>query len=372
MAVAAEPSASWLKSRNDFLSSLVKTEEGISLPSFPKDLCQRRLKEKFRLEETSLTIQPRGSLSAAQAVQDFGTHLLVQSFLAQPLDPGTFFFVTSEADLQSFMVAVFNDSSLASYFYEKDKLLGFHYYFCAELCKLLQELAWLPSLSARVVGDARFSSKDLQGSYQAVDITCGLDGKYTRFRLLFPEAVCDSCKQFLSASDQNFDIHQLDPTPLTMSVEVGYCQLTQEEWQQVVHGSFILLDSCLYDPDTEESGGLLTIQGHQFFGGRFVDQTSGEFKITSYPSLQQEEPAEETPEAALPAAPLPGSCKLVAEASRYSLTVEEFLKLTQGSILNLNGIHPSRGVDLILNGAKVGRGEIVSLGDVLGIRVLEV
>ncbi|WP_250223613.1 FliM/FliN family flagellar motor switch protein, partial [Chlamydia psittaci] len=48
------------------------------------------------------------------------------------------------------------------------------------------------------------------------------------------------------------------------------------------------------------------------------------------------------------------------------------LNLSQGSILNLNGIHPSRGVDLVLNGAKVGRGEIVSLGDVLGIRVLEV
>ncbi|AAP04790.1 type III secretion system cytoplasmic ring protein SctQ [Chlamydia caviae] len=371
MAVAAEPSTSWLKSRNDFLSSLVKTEEGVSLPPFPEDLCQQKLKEKFRLEDTSLTIQPRGSLSAAQAVKDFGTHLLVQSFLAQPLDSGTFFFVTSEADLQSFMVAVFNDSSLASYFYEKDKLLGFHYYFCAELCKLLQELAWIPSLSARVVGDARFSSKNLQESYQAVDITFGLDGNSMRFRLLFPEALCDSCQKFLSASNQNFDVHQLDPTPLTMSVEVGYCQLTQDEWQQVVHGSFILLDSCLYDPDTEESGGLLTVQGHQFFGGRFLDPASGEFKITSYPNLQQEEPTKETPEV-LPAAPLPGNCKLVAEASRYSLTVEEFLKLTQGSVLNFNGVHPSRGVDLILNGAKVGRGEIVSLGDVLGIRVLEV
>ncbi len=371
MTVAAEPSASWLKSRHDFLSSLVKTDEVISLPPFPKELCQNRLKEKFRLEDANLTIQPRGSLTAAQAVQDFGTHFLVQSFLAQPLTSGTFFFVTSEADLQSFMVAVFNDSSLASYFYEKDKLLGFHYYFSAELCKLLQELAWIPSLSVRVVGDARFSTKDLQGSYQAVDVNCGLDGKTMRFRLLFPEATCDSCKDFLSASNQSFDIHQLDPTPLTMSVEIGYCQLTQEEWQQVEHGSFILLDSCLYDPDTEESGGLLTIQGHQFFGGRFVDQTSGEFKITSYPSLSQEAPTEETPEA-LPAAPLPGDYKLVAEASRYSLTVEEFLNLSQGSILNLNGIHPSRGVDLVLNGAKVGRGEIVSLGDVLGIRVLEV
>lgn len=371
MAAVAEPSTSWLKSRNDFLSSLVTTEEHIVLPPFPKEECERKLKDKFRLEETSVTMLSRGSLSAAQAVQDFGLHVLVQSFLAQPLESGDFFLVTSEEDLQAFMVAVFNDPSLASYFYEKDKLLGFHYYLCAELCKLIQELVWIPLLAIKVTEDTKFSGKHLQGSYEAVDVTCSLDGKTLCMRLLFPEALCDSCKKLLSSTEQSLDMQQLASIPITLSVEVGYCQISQDEWQRVCPGSFILLDSCLYDPDTEESGGFLTVKNQQFFGGRFLNAKSGEFKITSYPNLQQEEPSEEVAQHS-PAAPLPGQCKLIAEAARYSLTVEEFLKIAQGSILQFPGVHPARGVDLILNGAKVGRGEIVSLGDVLGIRVLEV
>lgn len=371
MTAVAEPSASWLKSRNDFLSSLVTTEEGIILPQFPKEECERKLKDKFRLEETNIHIQSRGSVSAVQAVQDFGMHVLVQTLLAQPLESGDFFLVTSEEDLQAFMVAVFNDASLASYFYEKDKLLGFHYYLCAELCKLIQELLWIPTLSIKVINDTKFSGKHLQGSYEAIDVTCVLDGKTLRLRLLFPNALCDSCKKLLSGSEQSLDMQQLASVPLMLSVEVGYCQLSQDEWQQVRQGSFILLDSCLYDPDTEESGALLTIKNQQFFGGRFLDAKSGEFKITSYPNLQQQEPTEEASHDS-PAAPLPGHCRLVAEVARYSLTVEEFLKITQGSILQFSGAHPARGIDLILNGAKVGRGEIVSLGDVLGIRVLEV
>ncbi|AHK63687.1 type III secretion system cytoplasmic ring protein SctQ [Chlamydia avium] len=370
MTAVAEPSASWLKFRNDFLNSLVTTGKHIALPSFPKEECERKLREKFRLEETGITIQSRGSLPADQAIQDFGVHVLVQSFLAQPLESGDFFLITSEEDLQAFMVAVFNDTSLASYFYEKDKLLGFHYYLCAELCKLIQELTWIPTLSIKVIDDTKFSGKHIQGSYEVIDVTCGLDGKTLRLRLLFSDALCDSCRKLLSGSEQSLDMQQLAPLPLTLSVEIGYCQLSQDEWKQVRPGSFILLDSCLYDPDTEESGGLLTIKNQQFFGGRFLDTKSGDFKVTSYPSLQQEEPPEEASRGFSTSAS--GQYKLVAEAARYSLTVEEFLKITQGSVLQFPGIHPVRGIDLILNGTKVGRGEIVSLGDVLGIRVLQV
>ncbi|WP_201456530.1 type III secretion system cytoplasmic ring protein SctQ [Chlamydia sp. 17-3921] len=371
MAVAAEPSASWIKHRNDFLCSLGAPEERVSIPRFPKEECQQKLKEKFRLEDVEVSVGFRGPLTAAQATSEFGVHLLVQPMLAQPWKQGEFFFLTSEEDLQKLMVAVFNDTSLASYFYEKDRLLGFHYYFVAEICKLFEELEWVPSLSIKVAEDAAFSAKNLPEIMQVVEVSCRLDGNSFRFRLLLPEATFQSCQEFFSGLNQEFDIKNIDLTRLlSLCVEVGYCQLNQEEWEQVVIGSFITLDSCLYDPETEESGAMLSIQKQQFFGGRFLDAKSGDFKITSYPSLNPEEtPLSEDQNVS--AAPFPGNCKLVVEVARYQLAIDEFLKLAPGSILNL-GVHPVRGVNIILNGEKVGRGEIISLGDVLGIRVLEV
>lgn len=371
MAVAADPSASWLKSRNDFLSSLGKTEEQVAAPEFPKELCQHKIREKFRLEDVQVSIKFRGSITAVEATKEFGVHLLIQPMVVQPWEVENLLFLTSEEDLQELMVAVFDDASLASYFYEKDKLLGFHYYFVAEACKLFEELQWVPSLSAKVGGDAIFTATSLQGSFQVVDISLRLDGKNVRCRLLLPEDTFQSCQKFFSGLHDVSDLHNIDQTQqISLSVEVGYSQLTQEEWHQVVPGSFIMLDSCLYDPETEESGALLTVQKHQFFGGRFLTPSSGEFKITSYPNLTHEDPPlPENPQAS--AAPLPGYSRLVVEVARYSLAVSEFIKLNLGSILSL-GNHPAYGVDIILDGAKVGRGEIIALGDVLGIRVLEV
>ncbi|ANH78510.1 type III secretion system cytoplasmic ring protein SctQ [Candidatus Chlamydia sanziniae] len=371
MVVAAGPTAHWLKSRNDLLYSLGKMKEDVAVPPFPVEACVRKLKEKFRLEDVEVFIDFHGTLTTTQAVSEFGLHLLIQPMLVQPWDPGNFFFFTSEEDLQELMVAVFNDASLASYFYEKDKLLGFHYYFVAEACKLLEELEWGSSLAVKVAGDVRFTTQELETSYQIVDVTCRLDGHYARFRLLLPDATFQSCQKFFSELNQEFDVHNINQTQLlSMSVEIGYAQLAQEDWHQVVPGSFIVLDSCLYDPETEASGAFVTVQTQHFFGGRFLDTQFGDFKITSYSNLTPEEaPVAEDPK--VPAAPLPGYSKLVVEIARYSLPVEEFLKLAPGSVLHL-GVNPVRGIDIILDGAKVGRGEIISLGDVLGIRVLEV
>ncbi len=372
MSVAAESTPSWIQYRNDFLRSLDKEVEELSLPTFPKRECERKLKEKFHLEEMSISIQSRGMLAAADAVLDFGSQVLLQPLLVQPFEVGDCYFITAEQDLQQLMVVVFNDASLASYFYEKDKLLGFHYYFLAELCKLFQAVSWIPSLSVKLSGDVGFSSRGLQGEFEVVDISCKMDGVYIRFGLLIPAATFASFHQYFEGLHQEFDVKKVNPNlPLSLSVQVGSCLLTQEERSQIVPGSFILLDSCLFDPDTGESGALITVEGKQFFGGRFLSPRSGEFKITGFLNLQEEPAADAgTGQSSDPVSS--DHMKLTAEVIRYTITVDEFLKLSSSSILDLQGSHPSRGVHLMINGQKVGRGEIVALGDVLGIRVLEI
>ncbi|AOQ15969.1 type III secretion system protein [Chlamydia trachomatis] len=373
MAVAAEPSSNWLKARDELLSSLQEQKEGMfSFPVFPKQECEQKLKDKFHMEEVELSFESRGLLSVAAAVQEYGEHILLQPFLANPFESGEFYIVSSEEDLQALIGTIFNDSSLASYFYEKDRLLGFHYYFVAEICKLLQESPWIPSMSVKVTGDVAFSARALEGEYHVIQVSCRLDGSCIRFSILVPETTAQSACRFLEEKDQAFDMPKVDlQTPITLAVEVGFCQISEKDWHQVVPGSFILLDACLYDPDTGDAGAFLSIQRTRFFGGRFLDKQSGAFKITGLQEMQPEDAPEEPSEGG-PATPLPSATKIVAEVARYSLSVGEFLKLGPGSVLQFDGVHPTLGVDIILNGAKVGRGNIIALQDVLGIRVLEV
>lgn len=61
---------------------------------------------------------------------------------------------------------------------------------------------------------------------------------------------------------------------------------------------------------------------------------------------------------------------LVVELGRFEVTVQKLLELQPGNLLELN-IHPESGVDLVINGKAVGKGELIRIGEVLGVRILD-
>ena len=58
------------------------------------------------------------------------------------------------------------------------------------------------------------------------------------------------------------------------------------------------------------------------------------------------------------------------ELARIKMTVDRIMKLSPGHLLELP-IQPDQGVTLMVHGQKVGRGELVHLGETLGVRILE-
>lgn len=61
---------------------------------------------------------------------------------------------------------------------------------------------------------------------------------------------------------------------------------------------------------------------------------------------------------------------IVVEAGRLQMTVQKLMDLQAGNLLEVD-IHPENGVDLVVNNKVIGKGEIVRLGDVLGVRILD-
>jgi len=52
------------------------------------------------------------------------------------------------------------------------------------------------------------------------------------------------------------------------------------------------------------------------------------------------------------------------------MTVQTLLDLNPGNLLELD-VHPESGVDLVVNGSRIGKGELLQIGDTLGVRILE-
>ena len=57
------------------------------------------------------------------------------------------------------------------------------------------------------------------------------------------------------------------------------------------------------------------------------------------------------------------------EIGRLKMTLDKLLNIEPGNILKLN-TNLENGVNLIVNDKMIGRGELVSIGDLIGVRIL--
>ncbi len=62
---------------------------------------------------------------------------------------------------------------------------------------------------------------------------------------------------------------------------------------------------------------------------------------------------------------------IVVEVGRLQMSVKKMLELQPGNLLELD-IHPENGVDLVVNGKRIAKGELIRLGEALGVRILDI
>ena len=61
---------------------------------------------------------------------------------------------------------------------------------------------------------------------------------------------------------------------------------------------------------------------------------------------------------------------LTVEVAKLKISLEKLIELQPGAVLNTS-VHPERGVNLSLNGRIIGKGELMQVGDALGVKIIE-
>ena len=62
---------------------------------------------------------------------------------------------------------------------------------------------------------------------------------------------------------------------------------------------------------------------------------------------------------------------LTVEVARLRMSVEKLLQIKPGNTLEL-ATHPEQGVDLSINGKRIAKGELVKIGEALGVKILQI
>jgi len=160
-------------------------------------------------------------------------------------------------------------------------------------------------------------------------------------------------------------------TELVLGLQCGSTILTQPEWEELEPGDFVLLDKGDYDPVQKSALAVLKIGNISLFQAKI---TQNQIELLDYALTQEEpmdtnEPLPSAEEESVTIKDVPLSVSV--ELARLKITLDQLMHLNPGNMLTLP-VHPDQGVVLTVNGKKVGRAELLYLGESLGIRILEI
>jgi flagellar motor switch protein FliN/FliY len=184
---------------------------------------------------------------------------------------------------------------------------------------------------------------------------------------------------------------------LPFRLVVGGVNLKESEWQDIEKGDTLLLDQLSYPPGAEKGDGILFFEEEPVYRVRvkagaikIIEQAVGVKEFMADENHKKEEiedlslgaeelttsaADEETDSESVQSHEKPLAAPEVpllvrVEMGRFRLPIHQLLELRPGNVLKID-VDPRQGVDLVVEGKVIGRGELVSIGDLFGVRVTD-
>jgi len=308
---------------------------------------------------------------ATDIKKGLGTSLVILPIAITPL--GTAFWIMSNEDMIKLTSLLMKSGSKARGLSSEILQEGFYRYLVLEALDAIQGMQPFQELTLQLSEE-----EDPIDKAFCIDVEIEMDQKSCWGRLAIPADLRTAWVQHFSQMPSEYVPAEIArQTMLVIGVKTGSVILHQKEWDTLKEGDFVLLDQGSYDPQNEKGIAMLMLQSTPLFN---VKIKQNKIELVDYAFYYEDnmenkrdrEPIEKLTESegevvALKELPL----YVTVEIARVKLTLDQLMHLNPGNTLELP-IHPDQGVSLVVNGQKVGRAELVYLGEQLGLRILEI
>jgi flagellar motor switch protein FliN/FliY len=251
---------------------------------------------------------------------------------------------------------------------------GFVSYVALEVLRLLTEQGAFGDLNFSLASSVPLPEEG--GFSTSVQIEIG--GKAISGRLVAPRPFHAAFKAHFASSGRTA-IRRSEHIPLTLSLQAGSTLLPVSTWKKVKAGDCLLLDHCYLDPMTLKGTVTLALGKTPLFHVKlkaeqtkildyafyFEDEMSDEIPIDDE-SKDEEAQVEPMVEEVIPVDEIPMT--LTVEVGKVKMSLAKLLELAPGNLLEL-AVRPEMGVSLTAHGKVVARGELVRIGEGLGVKI---
>lgn len=257
------------------------------------------------------------------------------------------------------------------------------------------------------IGALSSVKKDLQFSLDEADTKIASDNTYVMNVIITSENFSFEATLLLSKDfQQKFKTNYSERIPLDTAtkdkailcnLKTGYVTLQADQIAKLTVGDFVILDSASYHPKTKKGTMELCFQDTPLFHIKHKEES---IKILDYATpfeettmekpTPEQKPKEEAPvetetntnaetaesetthevekSSPISAEKIPVTVKV--EVAKLPMTLEKLSNLQVGNVIDTS-IHIDHGVDLTVNGEVIGRGELLQLGDIIGVKITE-
>lgn len=394
----------WVKQIQETLIEAKAIPLSGNAPAFPWEKLAEKLGDYLQNPEVKIHSRKTQFLPAEEISLGWGAGQIAIAIELTPL-PGQAFWLMGKEDVAKLATLALFSSSENRGFSSAKFQEGFYYFLATQAMAAIDELQAFKDLGPKI---GKFSSLP-QEQALCMDIEIQHPRATLWGRLACPASLLQAFKSHFSAQPKvEWNQALIQQTEILLHLQVGQTTLPLSKWKGIATGDFIFLDRCSFDPATKKGTVTLVLEDKPILQARIKDNS---IKIVDYDFYQEEQnpmttdmPTDEEPyeeksfeeenlsssdfeteeEAALweeqnspqgeiekMIAPEEIPIVLTVEVARLRMTLDKLLQLSPGNVLDLS-VKPEHGVDITIGGKKVAKAELVKLGDMLGIKILQI
>lgn len=398
----SEKPLSWLKKVETAVAAAAEIPMWGAAPPFPVAEFGKEIGKALSLGELVTEVGKAEWRAPEDMRAGLGLDPLISGIELTPIETPIAFLIPGE-DAEKLSRWALDPSGKQEGFVSHEMQKGFYRYLLLHLLRIADKMKACEDLTPKLT-EAKLPE---QTSY-AIDIALRKDDETVWARIICPPSFHSEYKMHFASHPPTH--HMAESTlPVTLALTAGSVEISQQEWGSIQEGDFLVLDQCTYHPKEKSGSFLATLSEMPLF---LMKSKNGAIKILDYADYfedksmteesdptpeemgQEMPPQEEAPQEMPPQEEMPQEMpeavamedtarteKMVAthdvplsvtvEVARLSITLNKLLALQPGNTLDL-AITPEKGVNLTVNGKIVGRGELMQIGETLGVQITEV
>lgn len=332
---------------------------------------------------------------------------------------GQVYWAISKEDMLLLTQSVLQPSSLKEPI-EESLARGYYQFLLLQALRSFHAIEGYPGLHVKIAEDHPLPT----GTYLTCDIALKWDKGSLNGKLLLSREFLSDFRNFFRVESSDFlTTPAASHLSVALRIVIGHSTLPLSQWKQANAGDFLRLDSCSLSPvqkngkarlalnetplfDASIKNGKISLLDYSFYqeesnamNNEYIDEGEEQFPPEEEGEMEEEfeetpleeeaqeeaELAEEAPAAEEPPPASPVGSEdlqhvvatseipitLIVEMGRLRMNLDKLLQLQPGNVLEL-AAYGDAGVHLCAGGKCVATGELVALGETVGVKIIKI